>query len=668
MKPIGVAVLTLLLIPAATAAQLRLIPEPRSIQLGEGRLALRAPVTIAVASGEADDRFAAELLEQEIEAIGGVEARVVAGREGAIVLARDPDLADAGDEGYQLEVGARGARVIARTAAGVFYGVQTLRQMVEPGGIPVATITDRPALRWRGVHDDVTRGPVPTLDALKRRVRTLAEFKVNLYALYMEHVFDSPSQPLMTPAGGAITAAEIRELVDHARRHHVAVMLEQQTFGHMGRLLALETYRPLAEVPGAGSLSPARPESYAFAESLYREIAPLGSAPFVHVGGDEMAELGRGQSKALVERQGAARVYVDHLRRLRELIAAHGKRPMVWGDALLAHPERLADLPRDLVVATWEYQPHDDYARWITPFQRAKLDFLVSPGVSNWNRIFPNLDMALPNIRGFTLAGQRAGALGQLACTWDDNGDALFGLAWYPVLFAAAAAWQQGDSDPARFRRSFDWAFLRSPGEEAAAAVEKINGAHALLGRHRPTDATLELGWLNPVQSSLDQRLLLMIEPSAAELRRSQEDALVLLARARRGARRNADQLDYLGLAARRLHAIGTRALFARRIQELYRDALASQSPKERASQAVESIKQILGLMAQGREQTAELRTEYERLWLAENRPYWLPNVLAQFDHDLWVWVHQGEELRIATVQFRNGRPLPAAEQLGIAP
>jgi hypothetical protein len=656
------------LLPAAAAAQLRLVPEPRSVQTQEGRFALRPRVSIAVASGEAEDRFAATLLEEEIEATAGADAQVVSGRDGAIVLARDPGLADVGEEGYRLEASPRGVRVTARTGPGLFYGVQTLRQMVARDGIPAAVIVDRPALRWRGVHDDVSRGPMPTLESLKRRVRTLAEFKVNLFALYMEHVFDSRSHPLMPPPGAALGERDIRELVDYARRYHVAVMLEQQSFGHLSRVLALETYRPLAEVPDGSSVSPARPESYAFAESLYREIAPLGSAPFVHVGGDEITELGQGQSKNLVASKGLESVYLDHLRRLAELLGPHRKRPMIWGDVVMKYPNRLADLPDDMVVASWEYKPHDDYGPWIAPFQRAQVDFFVAPGVNNWNRIFPNLDQALPNIRAFTAAGQRGGAIGQLNCTWDDNGDALFGLLWYPVLYGAAAAWQDGDADPARFRRNFDWAFLRNPGEEAAQAVERINSAHGLLNRHRPTDATLELGWLNPVQSTLDHRLLMMIEPAAEALRRSQEDALVLLARARRGALRNADQLDYFALAARRLHAIGTRARFARRIQELYREALANQTPKDRVPRAVESIRQILGLMAQGKEQTADLRAEYERLWLAENRPYWLANVLSQFDHDLWIWVHKGEELRVATVNFRNGRPLPGAELLGITP
>src|SRR5947208_12932113 len=93
----------------------------------------------------------------------------------------------------------------------------------------------------------------------------------------------------------------------------------------------------------------------------------------------------------------------------------------------------------------------DLFDRQIKPFRDAGLDVMVCPGVNNWNRIFPNLDLAIPNIRVFTRDGQKLGAIGQFNTTWDDYGDALFGMAWYPIVYGAAAAWQQGDSDPEKF-------------------------------------------------------------------------------------------------------------------------------------------------------------------------------------------------------------------------
>ncbi len=653
---------------AADAPDLRLVPRPATVTPAAGSFPLRGEVRIAVAAGSAEDAFAASLLGEEIESRTAARVRVVEGGEGGIVLARDAALAEAGEEGYRIESRPTGVRATARTAAGLYYAVQTLRQLVRDGGIPCATIVDRPALRWRGLQDDVSRGPVPTVAALERRIALAAEHKLNLYVLYLEAAFAYRSHPLIAPPGGALGADEVARLDAFARRHHVSLVLQQQSFGHLERVLGWETYRPLAEVEGGGTLAPANEAGYALLDSLYREIAPLTGAPFLHVGGDEPAGLGEGRSRALVRAGGLGAAYLRHVRRLAELLRPHGKRAMVWGDMLVEHPDLIPKLGRDVVVTTWEYLAHDSYARWIQPFQQAKVEFLVAPGVVNWNRVFPNLDQAIPGIRGFTREGQQAGAIGQLDCTWADNGDALFALVWYPALYAAAAAWQSGDCDPERFARAFDWAFLRSPGDELARAVRRLNGAHALVSSARPTDATLEVAWLNPARSTLDRQLCGMLDSVAVALRASQEEAIILVARARARAARNADLLDAYAFAARRLHGIGTRALAARRMRDLYREALQAQDDRSRTPFVVDRLSAILGVLGQGREATALLKTEHERLWLAENRPYWLDNLRAQYDQDLRAWMDKSDELRAYTVMFRNGRRLPPAEQVGLGP
>ena len=666
------ATVALLLAPAGLAAapapaEPRLVPLPRSFTPGAGVFPLAGELRIAVADN-AEDAFAASLLKEEIESGSPARVRVIEGAEGEIVLARNASLADAGEEGYRIEVKPTAIRATARTAAGLYYAVQTLRQMVRAHGIPAATIADRPALRWRGLQDDVSRGPMPTVAALERRIRTAAEYKINLYVIYLEAAFAYRSHPLIAPPGGAITASELAHLTEVAHRHHVSLMVQQQSFGHLERLLGWEKYRGLTEVEDGSTLSPATEGTYGLLDSLFREIAPLTSAPFLHVGGDEPADLGQGRALAMVQATGLGATYVRHIHRLRGLLLPHGKRPMVWGDMVLKFPELIPKLGRDVVVASWEYLAHPTFAPWITPLRDAKVDFFVCPGVVNWNRVFPNLDQAIPGIRVFTREGQQAGALGQLDCAWADNGDALFALIWYPALYGAAAAWQSGDSDPGRFARAFDWAFFRNPGDEMAQAIHRLNQAHALISARRPTDATLEVVWLNPARSTLDRQLCSMLDSAAVRLRSSQEEAIELIEAARPRVARNGDLLDAHVFAARRLHGIGTRAITARRMRELYRQALQAQEDRTRSSQVVSLMSVIIGLLGQGRENAALMKSEHERLWLAENRPYWLDNIRAQYDHDLKSWMDKSDELRTYTVMFRNGRRLPPAEQVGLGP
>jgi len=657
----------LLALPAAARCELRLLPEPRSVTLREGRFAFRAPVVISVAAGDAEDRFAAGLLAEEIAAATGTPGQVVDGRHGAIVLDRAGAPAELGEEGYRLDVQPSRVRLVARTAAGMFYAVQTLRQMVEPDGIPAATIVDWPALRWRGVHDDLSRGPVPTLESLKRRVQTAADFKLNFYVLYLEGCYGYQKHPLIGPPGGALEEGEVRELVAYARRFHVELVPEQQTLGHLRQVLKYESYADLAEIPNGSTLAPG-PKVNDFIRSLYDELVPVFPGPFLHLGADEVSELGQGRSREQVAKLGQVEVYVQHLRELHELLNPYGKRLIFWGDILKERPDLIPQVPGDMVVASWYYLPADDYGPWVRPFRDAGLDVIVCPGTSNWNRVFPNLDIALPNIRSFIREGQRGKALGALTCTWIDDGDGLFGLNWYPLAYGAAASWQEGDCDPARLKQVFDWAFFRNPGTQVAQAIEQINSAHRLIRSVCPTDANTQLMWQHPVHVAAERRTMVQLAPIAAPLRLAQEQAIQLVEQARPRVHRNADILDELGFVARRLHSIGLRANLARRVPELYQQAVDSIVPGQQAMASIQTLALIIVLLVDGRENAVALRAEHERLWLSENRPYWLGNILSLYDRDIQLWIEELNNFRYYEVLLRGGARPPSPAELGLAP
>ena len=94
------------------------------------------------------------------------------------------------DEGYVLIAKPGSATVIGETASGVFYGVQTLKQLVTGEGpqamLATGTIRDWPAMKYRGIDDDLSRGPFPTLAFMKEQLRTFAAYKINIYSPYLE--------------------------------------------------------------------------------------------------------------------------------------------------------------------------------------------------------------------------------------------------------------------------------------------------------------------------------------------------------------------------------------------------------------------------------------------------------------------------------------------------
>jgi hypothetical protein len=588
------------------------------------------------------------------------------------------------EEGYVLLADSTRVDVIAATAAGIFYGVQTLKQLIGTDGpTPVlhrAVIRDWPAMRWRGVHDDLSRGPVPTLEFQKKQVRTFAAFKLNVYSPYFEHTLEYKAHPLIGPPGGTITQAEMRELVEYARRYHVEVVPEQEAFGHLHHVLKWERYAPLAETPHGHVLAPGDSGAIPLIRQWFAEIDSVFPGRFVHLGADETFELGRGRSAERVRTEGIGAVYLDFLRRIVDSLRvssgrARGKRYLFWGDVAMNHPELVARLPRDLLAVAWQYDPQPrGFDRWLTPFTRAGLETWVAPGVNNWNRVYPNYADALPNIQGFVRDGQRLGATGMLNTTWDDDGEMLFNQTWYGVLFGAAAAWQPGESNIEEFQRRYGRAFHGDPTAKVDEAQRELIDAHRLLRGARLGDANDYLFWLDP-WSDEGQRASSLILPISRRLRLHAERAIVLLAEARAAAHaartplREPEALDAIELGARRVDLIGMKFQLADEAAVLYRGAYAARNDAARRDETLRDLADVSGI--NGRFQTLRdaysiLRPLYERAWLAENRPYALQNVLARYDLATQLWITRADAVTQSWNRWlRRSGPLATPEAIG---
>ena len=387
---------------------LKLLPAPKEVRIAEGRMVIKPSTTILISNSE--DRTAAETLQKEIHDRTGMKLSVdlvtaAPKTTGRISLARSTDRGlrsylesqgvKAGDDlgshdldkqGYVIRVTDSGVLVAGRTAQGLFYGVQTLRQLLRPEGpegktlaIPALVIRDWPSMEWRGVSDDISRGPVPTLDYLKMQIRTLAEYKINLLGFNMEHVFDFQTQPLVSPKEAALTPAEIKELVEYASKYYITLLPEQQAFGHLHQFLKYEIYSELAETPHGHVLTPTNPKTYDFIRQVYGEVVPLFPGPFFHIGSDETFELGLGLTKALAAQQGHGRVYLEHLQKVFEIMQPYHKQLMFWGDIAVKYPELLTILPKDMIAVPWEYDPKPSYENIITPYTNAGLRGWLRP-------------------------------------------------------------------------------------------------------------------------------------------------------------------------------------------------------------------------------------------------------------------------------------------------
>ena len=346
-------------------------------------------------------------------------------------------------ESYTLDVDRSRIAIVAADGAGEMDAFATLAQLVQPTAIPCVHISDRPAMRWRFVSDDISRGPLPTMAYFAKRIKRLATYKINGYSIYLENVVRRPGHEDETRAD-ALTKGELAQLARLALRYHMQFVPEQESFGHLGALLANARYADVRENPTTDLISPAVPRSYRVLRDLFSsEFAGLPNVRFIHIGGDEPFELGTGRSVAMVRANGYGFVYARHMLRVAKIAQDLGARPILWGDELLQHPDAMQYLPRSIIVAPYWYHVEPSYANYIVPLRKAGFDVVVAPSVANFSQFFPDLTSATKNIAGFVDDGKALHARGMLLTIWIGLRDELYDATWYPVAFAAAHAWEQ---------------------------------------------------------------------------------------------------------------------------------------------------------------------------------------------------------------------------------
>ncbi|HVT97729.1 MAG TPA: exo-beta-N-acetylmuramidase NamZ domain-containing protein, partial [Acidobacteriaceae bacterium] len=664
-----------------------LIPQPREFA-SRPDVSLSGGVRILVPGGNSDDRFAAKTLNEALKARGvrvsesASALRIWLLRDDTAaarrVLHREKMPFDAAmqPEGYVLVASPHEAFVIAHTSAGVFYGAQTLIQLERRGGAgPVlqgAAIRDWPAMRWRGVHDDLSRGPVPTLAYQEQQIRTFAAYKINVYSPYFENTMQYKSNPLPALPGGSLSAADAKALVEYAKPYHITVIPEQEAFGHLHKVLLWQQYAPLAEVPNGAVLAPGQPGTIKLITQWFDELAGIYPGPFLHIGADETFQLGQGQTAEAVKQRGLGAVYVDLLSRIHEALTPLHRQLLFWGDIAMNSPDEIPHLPHDMIAVAWHYEPEPQgFARWLDPYTHAGMQTWVAPGVNNWNRVWPNFEMALGNIQGFVADGQKAGSTGMLNTVWDDDGEGLFAEDWYAILFGAAAGWQPGTSDIARFQQDYGPVFHGDQSDAVNQAQLALIAAHQALVRAGLEDARDAYFWADP-WSPEGQKIDAKIRPVAAEVRLDAERALTLLAQARAsGNLRNPEALDAMDLGARRVDFLAFKFQVADQIADSYLRLYNGQQNHDIAmhtSRDLWDLSGVNGLCEDLRDGYDFLHDRYSEVWLAENRPFWLNNVTVRYDDAARLWVERGEKISAARAQWQQTHTLPSPQEIGIAP
>ncbi|MBM4088736.1 MAG: hypothetical protein FJ276_04805 [Planctomycetes bacterium] len=648
------------------ASRLRLVPFPKEVEMLPGVFALDRPLSLTVPTERAE--ILAAGLRRELDRAGCGKLEIASGDAAhAFSLAAGAERAtqralpeQMPAESYVLEVRPEGIACYGADAAGLYYGMQTLCQLIRANRrdkcLPCLRIRDWPSLRWRCYQDDLTRGPSSTLETLQQHVELGSELKMNLFTYYMEYQFAFKKHPAIGPPEGSLVPEDLAAVVSHAKARHVDVLGNQQSFGHFSRILAHPEYAALRETESL--LCPVKEESYRLLDDLYSEVCPLLPFPMFNVCCDETWGLGSGPSKTLAEQIGVGGVYVGHIRRVHDLLRdKYSKRMMMWGDIILQHPEHLDQVPKDTVMLTWGYGAQDSFEDQIVPFARSGYEFFVCPGISNWSRILPDFGVATLNIRNFVRDGVKHGTLGMLNTEWEDDGEALQGSKWHGYAWGAECAWNGSTTDPRDFNRRVGAVLFGEPGDHFGQAVELLAQTHPLPGMKGMNNARFWENDFLPRQTvsntrTAAQRLLQIVQPAIEHLQACKEDAAV-----------NAPLLDAFLLGARRMELIGCRMRDGLRAAEAYASACETTDGAER--QAL--LKEVETLVSTTRRAHAELGDEFKRLWLSESKPYALDWTMSRYAHlDAW---YRDLEARVADAMKRaeRGEGLPTPEELGLA-
>jgi hypothetical protein len=460
-----------------------LLPEPRSVRPARGAFPLRDGMPIVLEPGASDDdeRSARRLSEAVGEICGvalPVEGHAEADDLGHRIELRRRSGGGLPAQGYRISVSAVRVEVTGGGPAGLRYAVETLVQLVGTNArVPACEVEDAPDFRQRGVMLDVSRGKVPSPDALRLVIDQCARMKLNVLMLYTEHTFRFRRHPEIGEGASPLDADTMRALDAYAAERHVELVPTLQSLGHMRHVLALPRYRHLAETDRLWTLSPVDPDTYALLTDLYAEYLPNFRSGLFNANCDEPFDLGRGRSAERSRELGPGGLFLEHVRRIRDLARAHGKRTLIWGDVVHQHPDRIAEIDRDLILLDWWYEAKGDFER-VKRFAENGIEFWVCPGTSSWNALFPRVENAERNIAAYAEAGRRHGASGLLNTDWGDHGHYnLQANSWLGYAQGAQHAWS-GGTDSKRLDRAFSRLVFGDTSGRAARLYRELGGIH----------------------------------------------------------------------------------------------------------------------------------------------------------------------------------------------
>lgn len=382
--------------PAANLGDI--VPRPISVNTSEGQFIMKRATPVVVTGERGKLLPTAEVFAGQAVPVFGKELRVKAGkaRKNAVNLSINSVMQP---EEYVMEVKPDRIDISGGSATGVFWALQSLRQLMVPANgvphdsyyIPAGRIADRPEFRYRGMHLDVARHFF-TPDEVKRYIDILAMHKINTLHWHLTDDqgwrVEIKALPLLTevgsirsgtlvveketrrwlgddgiPYGGYYTQDEIRDVVAHAASRHITVIPEVDMPGHMEA--ALTAYPELGCTGGPYEveklfgvfddvLCPGNDKCFDVMQSVLGEMLELFPSEYIHLGGDECPKVRWEKCPKCQARIKAEGLKDEHelqnyfMERMEKWLAEHGRKMIGWDEILEG-----SGTSKDAVVMSW---------------------------------------------------------------------------------------------------------------------------------------------------------------------------------------------------------------------------------------------------------------------------------------------------------------------------
>ena len=420
------------------------------------------------------------------------------------------------EETYRLDLTPQRIELAAATRTGIIRGVQTLRQLERQGEFGACVIEDEPAIEIRAFHIDF-RPKSYRLDYLLHTIDRLAELKYNFILLEWENKFPFTRRAEVVHPE-ALTPEEVAALKRQCAKYAMEIMPLVQTFGHLQFALSVPENAHLREVADDSSeICPLKDDAVEFVKSLVQDIIDgHPESRFIHLGSDETYRLGTCDAcKANCEKIGRSAHFINHMKKIAQVVLDAGKTPVMWNDMLIAHPDAIEMLPKETVMLDWHYHTFgvwcDEIRAWWHPERKLtadnadqapephKSEYLsyyvghhpTDPGKLRsfpYTRYFmdrgfrviagpsscchgdpgtnPNMHARVPNTWGFAASAALDGALGCALTSWQVRRHP-WEVQWYPISLCAETSWNPHEG----IRDDFNRRFIRSQYDMDDASV-----------------------------------------------------------------------------------------------------------------------------------------------------------------------------------------------------